>query len=90
MDRALARALKYAPERRAQGALCREKHRERETKREREREGKREGKRAGKRAGRARERSCAMDGALAHALKYVPERRAQSALCREKDRERET
>ena len=86
MDRALARALKYAPERRAQGALCREKHRERETKREREREG----KRAGKRAGRARERSCAMDGALAHALKYVPERRAQSALCREKDRERET
>ena len=31
------RTLKYAPERRAQGALCREKDRERETERERER-----------------------------------------------------
>ena len=31
-----------------------------------------------------------MDGALARALKYVPEMRSQGALCREKDRERET
>ena len=30
-----------------------------------------------------------MDGALARALKYAPERRAQGALCREKDKERE-
>ena len=104
MDGALAHALKYVPERRAQSALCREKDRERETReRERERERRKESRvlwtarsralcrereREGKRAGRAR--SCAMDGPLARALKYARERRAQSALCREKDRKRET
>ena len=76
-------ALKYAPERRAQGALCREKDRERETSSEigRGREREKEGERT---------RSCATDGMLARALNSVPERRAQSALCREKDKERET
>ena len=61
MDGALARALKYAPERRAQGALCREKDTEKKlkekeklTEKEREREKERE----------QGERPCAMDGAL--------------------------
>ena len=42
------------------------------------------------RVGQTRARSCALDGVLWRALKYAPERRAHSALCREKDRERET
>ena len=29
---------------------------------------------------------CAMDGALAHTLKYAPERHAQGALCSERKR----
>ena len=52
---------------------------------EREREGRKESRES---RASARARSCAMDGAL----EYAPERRAQAqgALCREKDKERET
>ena len=57
-------------------ARCAERKTEKETLKENKREREREG-------GRKKE-------SRASALKYAPERRAQGALCREKDRERET
>ena len=80
MDGALVRALKIRSRKARSGrALQRERQRKRNYERKRERE-RQQGEPA---------RSCALDGALWRNLKYAPERRGRSALCREKDRERE-
>ena len=80
----------YGRRARARSEICSRKARsaERKTEKEKLRE-KREREREKEREQGERARSCAMDGALARALKHAPERRAQGALCREKDRERE-
>ena len=94
-----ARARSEIRSRKARSQRDRERERERETERKKEskqaskqaskegrkEERKKEVNKERKTAGRARARLCAMDG-RAHA----PERRGQSALCKEKDRERNT
>ena len=92
-----ARARSEIRSRKARSQRDRERERETERKKEskqaskqaskegRKEERKKEVNKERKTAGRARARLCAMDG-RAHA----PERRGQSALCKEKDRERNT
>ena len=72
------------------------KEKERERERERKKERKKESKQARKQESKKEKDSRASQRALVcfgrralRALKYAPERRAHSALCREKDRERE-